>query len=357
MSVKPEDYDAIVSAINRKYEGAILRGNEQIRLPSISTGSPELDVAMGGGIPQGRWTRFYGGYGSTKTMTAYSVIAEAQKMGLLAAYYNIEKRYEEEFAEARGINTKELTLVQGTTIEEITDKMESLLGVVHLHVLDSCTMADSEDALAADIRDWRPGILARVWGKSFKRLNDRFDQANNTAIIINQVRMKKSGGRNSEWTEDPEGGRVFDHIASMSVMFRASSWLWHSEDGGFVDGNSTKKLVSGKDDAVDGQTTPQGREIKIRIEKSSVCRPFRTATLHYDLDTLQYDRMYEYAKAAKYYGVVQTHGSYFHYIDADGEVTKLHGNRQLRDFIESNLTIQEYIHATALEAAGLRDSE
>jgi RecA/RadA recombinase len=288
-------------------------------------------------------------------MTAYAVIAEAQKKGLLAAFYNIEKRYEESFAAARGVNTKNLTLVQGTTIEEIADKMEGLLGVVHLHVLDSCTMADSEDELAADVRDWRPGILARAWGKAFRRLNERFDQIDNTVILVNQMRQKRVGARTAEWVEDAEGGRIFDHMASMSVLFKTGSWLWRTEDGGFVDSSSTKKLVDGKQATVDSQMSPQGREIKIRVEKSSVCRPFRTATLHYDLDTLQYDRIYEYVKAAKYYGVVQTHGAYYHYIDDNDEVTKLHGDKQLREFIEKSPALQQYIHETALDAAELRD--
>jgi RecA/RadA recombinase len=356
MSVRPEDYEAIVSAINRKYEGSLHRGNQQIRCESISTGSPELDIAMGGGVPQGRWTRFFGGYGSTKTMTAYAVIASAQQMGLLCAFYNIEKRYERDFAERKGINTKELTLVEGTTIEEIGDKMESLLGVVHLHVLDSCTMAVSEDELAAEVRDWRPGINARVWGKVFRRLNERFDMTDNTVILINQMRMKKGPGRTTEWYEDAEGGRVFDHQSSMSVLFRTGLWLWRTEDGGFADGNSKRKLADGKDNTVDNQISPQGREIKIRVEKSSVCRPFRTATLHYDLDTLEYDRIYEYVKAAKHYGVVQTHGAYYHYVDADGEVTKMHGEKQLREFIDSSPQLQKYIHETAIEAAELRDA-
>ena len=351
--VKVEDYDSIVNAINRKYTKELVhRGNDLVRLPSISTGSPEMDVAMGGGVPQGRWTRFFGGYGSTKTLTAYAVIAQAQKMGLMAAYYNIERRYEETLAQRLGINTDELTLVEGTTIEEITEKMESLLGVVHLHVLDSTSMADSEDALAADIRDWRPGILARVWGKAFKRLNERFDQTENTAIIIQQMRQqKKGGGRNAEWIEDAEGGRVFDHVSSMSVLFRTGSWLWRAEQGGFSDGgDKSPKLETSKTDSVDKQMVPQGREIKIRVEKSSVCRPFRTATLHYDLDTLEYDRVGEYSRAGIYYGIIRQNGAFYTYADADGEATKLHGIKQVRKFVEENPSIQEYIREVALDA-------
>lgn len=339
MAVNPENYSQIVDRINRKYENTLHRGNEQVRVRTISTGSPELDVAMGGGVPIGRWTRFYGGYGSTKTMTAYAVIAAAQKMGLLCAYYNVEKRYEQDFAQRKGINTKELTVVDGTSVEEIGDKMEALFGVIHLHIVDSCSIAVSEDELNADIRDWRPGINARAWGKVFRRLNERFDPQDNTVILVDQVRVNfKTGG------EDPAGGRIFDHQSSMSVLFRKSKWLFRNDDG-LLDEKTTQNKGQ------DGQVVPAGQEIKIRIEKSSVCRPFRTATLHYDLDSLQYDRVYEYMKAAKHYGIVSTHGAYYHYADDEGKVTKLHGEKGLREFISKNEPLQQYIHEIALEAA------
>ena len=76
-----------------------------------------------------------------------TTFAEAQKLGLSCAYYNIEKRYEKSLAERLGVDTKKLKLVPGSTIETIGDKMESLLGVIHLHVLDSTSAAVSEDEL------------------------------------------------------------------------------------------------------------------------------------------------------------------------------------------------------------------
>ena len=136
MTVRPQDYDEIVARINKKYEGDIRRGN------------------------------VYGGYHSTKTLTALCVIREAQKLGLTCAYYNVEKQYDVEFARDNlGVDVDALTLVEGASIEEIGDKMEAMLQVCHLHVIDSCSIAVSEDELNADIRDWRPGITARAWGK------------------------------------------------------------------------------------------------------------------------------------------------------------------------------------------------
>jgi RecA/RadA recombinase len=347
MPVDPNNWDTVAAKINRKYTEQLVAGNTQQHVDSISTGSPELDVAMGGGVPQGRWTRFYGDYGSTKTMTALTVIGIAQKMGLTCVYYPIEKRYEESLAERLGVDTKKLKLGYGSTIEEIGDKMESLLSVAHLHVLDSTTAAISEDELEADIREWRPGIRARAWGKVLARLNYHFDPVDNTAIIVNQMRTKGMGTQRGAYLS-PEGGKVFDFISSMSVLFSAGKWLYYNENG-VLDDKANK--FKGQDE----QTVPSGVEVKIRVEKSSVCRPFRTATLHFDLDTLQYDRVYEYAKAAIYYNIVQTtsQGRY-EYVDDEGEVTKIHGMKALRGFIEGNLEIQDYIFEEARRASGLQ---
>ena len=227
MSVRPEDYDEIVARINKKYSGDIRRGNDFEIIPRISTGSLELDLAMSGGVPVGRWTRFYGGYHSTKTLTALNVVREAQELGLMCCYYNVEKQYDPKFAkENLGVDEDELTVVQGATIEEIGDKMEAMFLVCHLHVIDSCSIAVSEDELNADIRDWRPGLTARAWGKVFRRLNERFDHLGNTVILIDQMRSNfKTDG------EQPAGGKVFDYQSSMSMLFKKGKWIFRNKEG------------------------------------------------------------------------------------------------------------------------------
>lgn len=303
----------------------------------ISTGSLELDCAMGGkGVPQGRVTRFYGGYSSTKTLRTYKVIAQAQKMGLTAAYYNVEKQYVPEFAEARGVNTKELTVVEGSTIEEIGDKMESLLTIVHLHVIDSCSAAVSEDELNADIRDWRPGLNARAWGKVFRRINERFDAFKNTIILVDQVRTNfKTGG------EEAPGGRILDHQSSMTVHFKRGPWVFRNEHG-FLDEKAKKAL------GISGQMEPAGVEIRARVEKSRVCRPFRTATMWLDLDALEFDDAFEYLKAAKHYGILEVKGAGFWYLDSKKIA---HGQPDVRNFLAKNPEVVDRIRTTALKAA------
>lgn len=336
MPVRVEDRAEIIARINRKYENDIRNGDEIEHAERISTGSLELDAAMGGGVPQGRWTRFYGGYHSAKTLTAFAVAREAQKMGLTVAYYNVEKQYHPEFTRDKiGVDIDNLTIVEGTTVEEIGEKMEALLGVIHLHIIDSCTIAVSEDELNADIRDWRPGINARAWGKVFRRLNERFDQTENTAILIDQMRTNfKTGG------EDPAGGRVFDFQSSMSVLFKKGSWLFRNPEG-FLDEKAKQEK------GMSGQVEPSGIEIKARVEKSRVCRPFRTASRRLDLDTTQFDDMFEITKAAKHYKIVEQRGSYYY---LDGEKIG-QGDKQLREYLEHHDLLQEKVREAAILAA------
>jgi recombination protein RecA len=329
MAVHDEDYDEIIARINRKYSNSIHKGNSFEKVQGISTGSPEMDAAMGGlGVPRGRWTRFYGAYSSTKTLSAFSVIAEAQKMGLSCAYYNVEKQYEPDFVAARGVDVKALDVVDGSSVEEIGEKMEALLGVIHVHVIDSCSIAVSEDELNADIRDWRPGISARAWGKVFKRLNERFDPVDNTAILIDQIRTNFKTG-----SEQPAGGRIFDHQSSMSVLFRKGGWLFRNQSGFLDDKAPSKKGMS-------GQIEPAGTEIKIRVEKSRVCRPFRTATVRWDIDNLNFDREYEFLKAAKFLKIIEVKGGGNYYYDGE-RIAR--GEPEMREFLKGDLSLREQI--------------
>ena len=289
----------------------------------------------------GRWTRFYGGYHSTKTLTALSSIREAQNMGLLCAYYNVEKQYDVDFARDNiGLDPKELTLVEGATHRG--DRREDGVddaGVSPVHVIDSCSIAVSEDELNADIRDWRPGISARAWGKVFKRLNDRFDQLGNTVILIDQVRVNfKTQG------EVAAGGSVFDHQSSMSMLFKKGQWIGRNKNG-FLDGKAKENL--------DKMIEPAGYEVKCRVEKSRVCRPFRTGIMRFDVDNLAFDRIWELKVQALRSGVIRQGGAYYTYVPKDGDEVKIgQGDKACREFIASDLTLQEEIRERSMAMVG-----
>ena len=334
MPVHPEEYSEIVSRVNKRYEGDLKKGNEYENPSRISTGSLELDACMGGGIPVGRWTRLWGGYHSCKTLTALNVIREAQALGLLCAYYNVEKQYDPVFTKEKiGVNIDELTLVEGSSIEEIGDKMEALLGVVHLHVIDSCSIAVSEDELNADIRDWRPGITARAWGKVFRRLNERFDHGDNTVILLDQVRTNFQTN-----SEQIPGGKILDHQSSMTVHLKKGKWLFRNSDG-FLDEKAKQTL------GISGQMEPSGIEIRARVDKSRVSRPFLTASLRLDLDRLEFDRTFEYIKLAKHYRIIEQKARYYYY-----DEQRFDSLKQMRQFINMDAGIREQIRSTVMAA-------
>jgi hypothetical protein len=125
----------------------------------------------------------------------------------------------------------------------------------------------------------------------------------------------------------------------MTVHFKKGGWLYRNKDG-YLDEKATQTK------GMSGQAEPDGIEIKARIQKSRVCRPFRTATMRLDLDTIEFDRVFELSKAARYYDLVQQKGAYYYYGDQSFQ-----GEKKLREFIMGDLTFQEEIKQKALEAS------
>jgi recombination protein RecA len=120
--------DRLMKQISSQYgDDRVNRGDEEPPVGRIPTGSLELDYATGGGVPIGRWSRFYGGPSSGKSVKCWNVIANAQKMGMTCAYYNAEKQFTEDFAKQHGVDTHNLMILQGTVIEDIGEILEGLM--------------------------------------------------------------------------------------------------------------------------------------------------------------------------------------------------------------------------------------
>lgn len=330
MPVDPKNLDKAIAAVEKEYGDVVHKGSDQSPVDRISTGSLELDFATGGGIPIGRFSRFYGGYSSGKSLTCWNVIKNAQAMGLTCVYYNIEKQYEPGFTASTGVDIDKLIVVEGTTIEETATKLESLMTGAHLHVLDSLSSAVSVDELAAGVEEWRPGIAARAWGKALRRTLERFDPNDNTVILVDQVRdVFGSGG------EEPPGGRFIEHTSSMSLYFRRSSWLGRNADG-IVDPDASMPT------GVSQATEPAGIEFLIRVNKSRVCRPFRTARLRLDFENMEFDELFELVKFAVHFGIIEKSGSWFKLKIGDEENT-MQGMTKMRKFIEDTPDAKAYI--------------
>ena len=336
-------YDEITNALERQYEGTVMRGDEMDNPSRIPTGSLGLDLITGGGIPMGRWTRMYGGFSSTKTRTCWTIIRKAQEMGLSCVYYDVEKQYHKEAVESVGINSAELTVISGTTIEKIGTSLEAMLGVAHLHVIDSCSNAVSIDELEADLAAWRPGLMARAWGKALRRAHDRFDPNENSVILIDQLRTSFGRGMGKA-SEEPPGGKFLTFLSSMSLNFRRGKWLFYDKHGNLHEKGDPKKTLS-------GQTEPDGREIVVRAEKSRVGRPELAATLHFDLNNYEFDYDWEYVNAIKYLGLVKQKGSWWNY-SPNGKKSEqsVQGDQGLRDLIDENDGLREQIYDAVMES-------
>jgi recombination protein RecA len=339
--VDSSNHEAVVNALEKRYKGTILRGDEHDIPLRIPTGSLELDYITGGGIPMGRYTRMFGGYSSTKTRTCWSVIAQAQAMDLECVYYNVEKQYHKEAVERVGIDTSRLIVIDGSTIEEIGEKLEAMLGVAHLHVIDSCSNAVSIDELDANLTDWRPGLMARAWGKVFRRAHERFDANENTVIMVDQLRAN-FGGRGKGGSEEPPGGKFLNFLSSMNLNFRRGKWLFYDKNG-YLSEHGIKK------EGLSGHVDPDGREIVVRCEKSRVGRPEQSASLHFDLGNYTFDYDWEYIKAMKYLGFVEASGTWWSYQNGSGKPKKFQGDGGLRDLLDENPDLREQIYDAVME--------
>jgi recombination protein RecA len=325
MPVDPAQLDASIKAIKARYEKkagghgrSIQFGDEEPPVDRYSFGSLAMDYATGGGVPIGRWTRIYGGYSSGKSMTCWNIIKSAQSKGHTCAYYNVEKQYTKEFAESMGVDVDKLIVVQGTAIEDIGVKMQELFKSVHLHVVDSCSQAVSIDEMAMAMHEWRPGISARAWGKTLRKTGEYFDDNENTVVLVDQIRDSFNGAAG------PPGGRFLEHVSSLSLHFRKGSWLFRRQDG-------TLDLEGvNKESPISEMVEPAGTVLQMRVDKSRVCRPLKTATIRLDFGEWDkdgnvifqpgLDEMYEVIKFAKLTGIVEkTSEKSSYYRRGDGE--------------------------------------
>lgn len=332
MPVDPSKFDEAAAAIKKRYgASAVSSASDAPAVARIPSGSYEIDYATGGGVPIGRFSRFYGGYSSGKSLACWNVIKSAQSMGLLCAYYDAEKQFDPTFVERLGVDIDKLIIVEGSIIEDICLKMEALMGSVHLHVVDSASQCISIHEMEADLEKERMGGSARFWSAGLKRVSEMMEATpdGNTVILVDQVR-DVFGVPNAN--PKPPGGRFIEHLSSMSLFFRRGTWLYRDPDGILTEDSQKKATLSGLAEA-------DGIETQIRVEKSRVCRPFRTARVRIDFRDMSYDLGFELAKSATFFGVVERTGAW--YALPGGE--KVQGEKKLRQAILEDEKLQKTI--------------
>ncbi|WP_027360117.1 recombinase RecA [Desulforegula conservatrix] len=245
---KEKALQSAMSQIERQFgKGSImvLGSNAIQQIPVIPTGSISLDVALGiGGIPRGRITEIYGPEASGKTTIALHTVAEAQKMGGIAAFIDAEHALDISYAKKLGVNCEELLVSQPDHGEQALEIADMLVrsGAVDILVIDSVAALVPKAEIEGEMGDSHMGLQARLMSQALRKLTATISKTMTSVIFINQIRMKI--GVMFGNPETTTGGNALKFYASVRLDVRKSTPIKDAQD---IMGNRTKvKIVKNK---------------------------------------------------------------------------------------------------------------
>ena len=254
-SKNPELKNAI-SQIEKQFgEGAImpLGSDRAPKLAGIPTGSLSLDIALGGaGIPRGRVLEIFGPESSGKTTLTLHIVAEAQKLGGIAAFIDAEHALDPSWAKKLGVDLESLLVSQPSSGEEAMRITEMLVNsnAVDVIVVDSVAALVPEKELQGEIGDSHVGLQARLMSQALRKLTGAIAKSKTSVIFINQIREKIGVMFGSP--ETTPGGRALKFYCSCRIDVRRIGQIKEGED-----------VI--------------GQRVKAKVVKNKVAPPFRSA--------------------------------------------------------------------------------
>ena len=314
--------------IEKNYgKGSIMRlGDETIQdIEVIPTGSIGLDVALGiGGFPRGRVVEIYGPESSGKTTLAIHAIAEAQKLGGVAAFIDAEHAFDRFYAEKLGVDTDNLLVSQPDNGEQALEITDSLIrsGAIDIIVIDSVAALTPKSEIEGEMGDSKMGLHARLMSQALRKLTGTINKTGTTCIFINQLREKI--GVMFGNPETTTGGNALKFYASVRIDIRRSTQI--------KDVDSVK-----------------GNRVKIKVVKNKVAPPFRTA----ELDVIYgegFSKTGELVDLGVEYNIVKKSGSWFSY----GETKLGQGREAVKQLMKDNPELAEEVEMKIKEAIKLK---
>ena len=238
-------------------DGSIMKlgDNQNMNVEVISTGSINLDAALGqGGVPRGRIVEIYGAESSGKTTIALHIAAEAQKEGGIVAFIDAEHALDPVYAKALGVDIDELLISQPDYGEQAMEIADMLVrsGAVDLIVVDSVAALVPKTEIDGEMSDQQMGLQARLMSKALRKLTATLNKSKTTMIFINQIRDKIGGfGFGPQTTTT--GGKALKFYASVRMEVKRVGQV---KQGDEVIGNETL----------------------VKITKNKVAPPFKEAS-------------------------------------------------------------------------------
>ena len=245
---KKKAVDDAISQVERAYgKGAIMRftDNEVVPVEVIPTGALSLDIALGvGGVPRGRIIEIFGHEGTGKTTLALHIVSEAQKMGGIAAFIDVEHALDTSYARNIGVNLENLLISQPDAGEQALEIVETLIrsGAIDVVVIDSVAALTPQAEVEGEMSDAHVGLLPRLMSKALRKLSGVTNKSKTCVIFTNQIRQKI--GLMFGNPDTTPGGLALKFHASVRLEIRRPQQI---KEGSDVLGNRvTTKVVKNK---------------------------------------------------------------------------------------------------------------
>jgi recombination protein RecA len=249
-----------ISNIEKSYgKGSIMKLGDGVVIPveAISTGSLSLDWALGvGGVPRGRIIEIYGPESSGKTTLCLHIIAEAQKVGGLAAFIDAEHALDVNYAKRLGVDTNNLLISQPDYGEQALDIVDTLIrsNAIDIIVIDSVAALVPRAEIEGDMGDAHMAVQARLMSQALRKVTGAISRSKTCVIFTNQLRSKI--GIMFGNPETTTGGNALKFYASVRLDIRRIAAI---KEGNDVIGNRTKVKV------VKSKVAPPFKEVEFDI--------------------------------------------------------------------------------------------